>query len=85
MVLDYGNSGLFLFMGNARLISSAVCFISPSTLLKGSWVLVSRVLNKETILLITYNPDHGTYNLTQSPDPPSSLNPEPYRCVKGTL
>ena len=32
-------------------------------LLKGSWDLVTRVINKVTILIITYNP--------KSPDPPS--------------
>ena len=33
-------------------------------LLKGSWDLVTRVINKVTILIITYNPNQGTYNLT---------------------
>ena len=32
--------------------------------LKGSWDLVTRVINKVTILIITYNPNWGTYNLT---------------------
>ena len=34
------------------------------TILKGSWDLVTRVITKVTILIITYNPNQGTYNLT---------------------
>ena len=30
---------------------------SPRTLLKGSWDLVTRVINKVTILISTYNPN----------------------------
>ena len=32
--------------------------------LEGSWDLVTRVIIKVTILIITYNPNSGTYNLT---------------------
>ena len=35
-----------------------------SRLLEGSWDLVTRVIIKVTILIITYNPNYGTYNLT---------------------
>ena len=33
-------------------------------LLKGSLDLVTRVVNRVTLLIITYNPNKGTYNLT---------------------
>ena len=33
-------------------------------LLKGSWDLVTRVINKATILITTYNPNSGTHDLT---------------------
>ena len=36
----------------------------PSTLLGGSGDLVTRVINRATILIITYHPNYGTYNLT---------------------
>ena len=32
--------------------------------LKGSWDFVTRATNRVTILIITYNPIQGTYNLT---------------------
>ena len=32
--------------------------------------LVFRVITKVTILISTYNPNYGTYNLTKSPEPP---------------
>ena len=32
--------------------------------LKGSWDLVTRVIIRVTILITTYNPNQGTYNLT---------------------
>ena len=48
------------FMGTIR--ASRVSFMD--TILKGSWDLVTRVITKVTILIITYNPNQGTYNLT---------------------
>ena len=33
-------------------------------LLKGSWDLVTRVMIKVAILIVTYNPNKGTYNFT---------------------
>ena len=33
-------------------------------ILKGSWDLVTKVINRVTLLIITYNPNKGTYNLT---------------------
>ena len=35
-----------------------------SCILKGSGDLVARVINRVTILIITYNPDLSTYNCT---------------------
>ena len=32
--------------------------------LKGSWDLVTRLILEVTILIITYSPNYGTYNLT---------------------
>ena len=44
-----------------------------SSLLKGSWDLVTGVINKATIVLITYNPPIKVLLtlLTKSQDPPS--------------
>ena len=34
------------------------------SVLKGSWDLATRAISKVTILITTYNPNQGTYNLT---------------------
>ena len=38
-------------------------WVSGSSLLKGSWDLVTGAINEVTILILTYNPNSGTYNL----------------------
>ena len=38
---------------------------------KGSWDLVTRVITRAIVLITTYNPNQGTYNLTTKfHDPP---------------
>ena len=38
-------------------------WVSGSSLLKGSWDLVTGAINEVTILILTYNLNSGTYNL----------------------
>ena len=50
--------------GGLRLRERAQGCHMAQALLKGSWDLVTRVINKVTRLIITYDPNQGTYNLT---------------------
>ena len=57
---------------------------SASGLLKGSWEVAARVVNKVTILLIAYyNPNYGTYNLAVLAKSHDLASRHGYLCVAG--
>ena len=53
-----------VFMHLDELVTLGKSGLLEQALLKGSWDLVARVVNRVTLLIITYNPNKGTYNLT---------------------